>query len=116
MEALLLLNLITPFVMVLVGVLFKKRPESDMSKQNGYNTPVSRKSQEHWDYAQSIAPAIYISMGKILCLIEAILSIALLVLKVSIGASVGIGTGIGFVYLFLSFYVIDSKIEEKIKS
>ncbi len=64
MQALLLLNLITPFVMVLVGAILKKHPVSDMSTQNGYNTPTSRKSQEHWDYAQEIAPDIYLSLGK----------------------------------------------------
>ena len=35
-----------------------------MDRSNGYNTPTSRKSQEHWDYAQKIAPDIYISLGK----------------------------------------------------
>ena len=53
MEALLILNLIMPFVMILVGYLLKKHPVLDMSTHNGYNTSVSRRSQEHWDYAQS---------------------------------------------------------------
>lgn len=66
MYGLLLLNLIVPYVMILVGHIFKKHPVSDMKSQNGYNTPTSRKSQAHWDYAQSIAPDIFISIGKIL--------------------------------------------------
>ena len=37
--------------MILVGYTFKKHPVLDMKSQNGYNTPTSRKSQEHWDYA-----------------------------------------------------------------
>lgn len=60
----LLLNLIIPFVMILVGYLFMKHPVWDMESHNGYNTPTSRKSQAHWDYAQSIAPGIFISLGK----------------------------------------------------
>ncbi|MDO4557206.1 MAG: SdpI family protein [Lachnospiraceae bacterium] len=63
MEFLLLLNLIVPFVMILVGFMLKKHPVSDMKSNNGYNTPTSRKSQEHWNYAQSIAPDIFISLG-----------------------------------------------------
>ena len=57
MYGLLVLNLIVPFVMILVGYSFKKHPVTDMNSGNGYNTPTSRKSQEHWDYAQSIALA-----------------------------------------------------------
>jgi len=49
MQILLLLNFIIPFVMILVGTIIKKYSVSDMRSQNGYNTPTSRKSQEHWD-------------------------------------------------------------------
>lgn len=55
MYSLLLLNFIVSFVMLLVGWLLKKNPVTDMSSHNGYNTPASRKSQRHWDYAQRIA-------------------------------------------------------------
>ena len=37
--------------MILVGWILKKHPVMDMKSHNGYNTPASRKSQEHWDYA-----------------------------------------------------------------
>ena len=60
MYGLLVLNFIIPFVMVFVGYILKKHPAKDMTSGNGYNTPTSRKSQEHWDYAQSIAPNIFI--------------------------------------------------------
>ncbi len=49
MYYLLVLNLIMPFVMVLVGYTFKKHPASDMDPNNGYNTPTSRKTREHWE-------------------------------------------------------------------
>ena len=63
MYSLLLLNLIMPFVMIFVGFILKKHPVTDIKSGNGYNTPTSRKSQGHWDYAQSIAPDIFISFG-----------------------------------------------------
>ena len=70
MYGLLVLNFIIPFVMVFVGYILKKHPVKDMTSGNGYNTPTSRKSQEHWDYAQSIAPNIFIGTGKTLGLVE----------------------------------------------
>lgn len=99
--------------MVLTGVLLKKHPVSDINRSNGYNTPTSRKSQEHWDYAQKIAPDIYISLGKYLFIVESIASIILLIFQVSIDNSIAIGTCIGFVFLFYGFYYTDSQIEEK---
>ncbi len=60
MYGLLILNFVIPFVMIFVGYILKKHPVKDMNSGNGYNTPSSRKSQEHWDYAQSIAPNIFI--------------------------------------------------------
>ena len=77
MYYLLVLNLIMPFVMVSVGYTFKKHPASDMDSNNGYNTPTSRKTREHWEYAQSIAPDIFISFGKALGLIEILLSVVM---------------------------------------
>ena len=68
----LILTLIIPFVMFLVGNMLKRHPISDMRSQNGYNTPLSRKSQAHWDYAQNIAPDIFILFGVRLFLIEGI--------------------------------------------
>lgn len=114
MQVLLVLNLIVPFVMILVGACMKKYPQSDMRKQNGYNTPTSRKSQAHWDYAQRIAPDIFISLGKYLFLLEAIADIILFLLHISIDWSVTIGTGIGMAFLFYGIYYTDTKITEKL--
>ena len=77
MYGLIALNFIIPFVMVFVGYILKKHPVKDMTSGNGYNTPTSRKSQEHWDYAQSIAPNIFIGIGKTLGLVEIVLCISL---------------------------------------
>ena len=113
MPFLLLLNLIVPYVMILVGYLFKKHPVSDMKSQNGYNTPTSRKSQAHWDYAQSIAPDIFISLGKILGVIEIILSVMMFLFHTSSHAALTVGSCVGFGFLFLGFYQTDSEIEKK---
>ncbi len=109
----LLLNFIVPFVMVLTGSIIKKHPNHNMHKQNGYSSQASMKSQMHWDYAQSIAPGIFISLGKYLFLAEVLLNIIFIILRVSVHMSVLIGEGAGIVFLFLGFYYTDLKINEK---
>lgn len=113
MYSLLVLNLIMPFVMILVGQIFKKHPASDMDPNNGYNTPTSRKTRERWEYAQSIAPDIFISLGKILGAIEIALSALMFLLHVPVHAALSAGGFIGLGFLFLGFYKTDSEIEKK---
>lgn len=113
MPFLLLLNLIVPYVMILVGHTLKKHPASDMKTQNGYNTSTSRKSQAHWDYAQSIAPDIFISLGKILGVIEIILSVMMFLFHTSSQVALSVGGCVGVGFLLFGFYKTDSVIEKK---
>ncbi len=115
MGALLLLNLIIPFVMILVGGMFKKYPVTDMKSNNGYNTPTSRKSQEHWDYAQRIAPGNFIFFGKALGIIEIMLSVGMFLLHIPIDAALIVGACVGFGFLLLGFCKTDAEIEEKVE-
>lgn len=116
MYFLLVLNLIVPFVMILVGYLFKKHPVEDMDSHNGYNTPTSRKSRKHWDYAQSIAPDIFIGLGKTAGVTEIVLSLVLMLLRISVHFSVAAGEVVGIGFLLWGFYKTDTKIEEKFGS
>lgn len=109
MYGLIALNFIIPFVMVFVGYILKKHPVKDMTSGNGYNTPTSRKSQEHWDYAQSIAPNIFIGIGKTLGLVEIVLCISLLLLNISTQTTVFAGVVVGIIFLILDF--IKQKLE-----
>ena len=112
MGALLLLNLIIPFVMILVGGIFKKHPVTDIKSNN---TPTSRKSQEHWDYAQRIAPGNFIFFGKALVIIEIMLSVGMFLLHIPIDATLIVGTCVGLGFLLLGFYKTDAEIEEKVE-
>ena len=116
MYGLLILNFIIPFVMILVGLVLKKHPATDIKSGNGYNTPTSRKSQEHWNYAQSIAPNNFISHGKILGVVEIILSIAMFLLHISVDIALVVGICTGVVFLFCSFYKTEMGIKKKFKS
>lgn len=113
MYSLLLLNLIMPFVMILVGYILKRHPATDIKSGNGYSTPTSRKSQEHWNYAQSIAPNNFISLGKILEVVEIIVSIGMFFLQISVNISLMVGICIGIVFLFYGFYKTEKGIKDK---
>lgn len=110
---LLVLNLIIPFVMIIVGDILKKHPVENMKSNNGYNTPTSRKSKAHWEYAQSIAPDIFINHGKILVIVEIFFSIFLTLFNVSINNTVLVGIILGFIILFCSFYKTENKIKRR---
>lgn len=68
-------------------------------------------SQAHWDYAQRIAPDIFLYLGKILLIIEIIANIILLLVQASVDNSIIVGSCIGVV--FLAFYQTESRIKEK---
>lgn len=72
MKLLLLLNFITPAVMLIVAAFLRRRkppyPGPWGSTRwrcggSGYNTPSSRRSQAHWDYAQAAAANRFLSNG-----------------------------------------------------
>lgn len=109
---LLILNLICPFVMLLVGYILKKYPAKTISAHRGYDTPLERKSQEHWAYAQSIAPDVFIKIGMLGLLTELVLSFALHGQKVAIEHSVLLGTGVGLAFLFGGFFMTELKIKK----
>lgn len=116
MYFLLLLNFIIPFVMILVGDLLKRHPVTDMKSGNGYSTPASRKSQEHWNYAQSIAPDNFIAFGKILGVVEIILSVAMFLLQVSVSNALILGTCMGIAFLLYGFYKTEKEVNKKFKA
>ena len=134
MSALLLLNLIVPFVMVLAAWLTAKYPapypgtrnyrigfragfptqagKAGFRSGNGYSTPTSLKSQAHWDYAQKAAPVHFIAVSKLLFPVELVLSAAFFLAKLNEGLAVGIGTAVGFIFMFYAFYRTEKDIKE----
>ena len=102
-------------VMILVGDILKRHPATDIKSGNGYNTPTARKSQEHWNYAQSIAPNNFISLGKVLGVVEIILSIGMFLLQISVNIALTVGICTGIVFLFCGFYKTEIGIKNKFK-
>lgn len=113
MYSLFVLNFIVLFLMILVGSVIKKHPVSDMNSHNGYNTPTSRKSQEHWDYAQSVAPDIFICFGKISVIAESVLSMLSFIIKAPVFYFIIAGMVLAIIFLCLGFYKTEAKINGK---
>ncbi len=113
MKSLLFLNLITPIVLFLVGIILKKHPVSDIGSHNGYNIPGARKSQAHWDYTQSIGPGITFRFGGIALGVEVLLIALSWVMDLDAGISLGIGMGLGFLIIILMFVRTEQCIKEK---
>ncbi|MBQ7933331.1 MAG: hypothetical protein IJ327_00885 [Lachnospiraceae bacterium] len=112
MKALLVLNLIFPLVMILVAHILKKSPVWDMGSHQGYNTPSSRLSQTHWNYAQTKAPEYFLSMGKCCLLAEVLWSLISLLPIVDLYISLWIGGALGLAALVVAFCKTEKDIRQ----
>lgn len=112
MKALILLNFIIPFVMILVAFLLKRHPVKNMNSQNGYNTPGSRKSQVHWDYAQSIAPNIFLCFGWLAAAVELVWCIVFLLVRISLITGLVLGNLAGMGFLVAAFINVEIKLKK----
>ncbi len=68
-----------------------------------------------WNYAQSIAPNNFISLGKVLGVVEIILSIGMFLLQISVNIALTVGICTGIVFLFCGFYKTEIGIKNKFK-
>ena len=121
MKELLLLNFIIPVALLLASVFLKRGkhpypgPAVNQVKWkvdfSGYNTPLSRKSQAHWDYAQQIAPAIFLRRGKQALFSAVCFPIVGLILPWWVGLAAGYV--MGFVGMFLAFGDTERELKER---
>lgn len=115
MRALLLLTLIVPLVMVLVGALLKRNPAAYPTSghgSSGYNTPRSRRSQASWDYAQIIAPDIFLRWGKTAFAVSAV-SIAAGLVIAWWYVPLAVGYLVGFGFLAAAFVETERALKER---
>ena len=123
MKALLLLNFIIPGVMLLCSVLLKKMktpypgPARNQLKWkvdfSGYNTPRSRKSKEHWDYSNQIAPEWFLYYGKWAAIQALVLSMIGFAAPRSVDTAITISLVFGFAYMFRAFHAVEKKLKEQ---
>ena len=66
-----------------------------------------------WDYAQSIAPDIFVFLGKILGILEVILNVMMFLFHTSYQLALTVGGCLGVVFLLFGFYKTDMEIEKR---
>ena len=55
--------LLIPLIMVLIGVIFTRRPPAERNLFAGYRTARSMKSKEAWDFANRYSGQLFFSYG-----------------------------------------------------
>lgn len=59
-------SMLIPFLMIVAGYLFIKRPPRTINGIYGYRTSMSRKNQQTWDYAHYYCGKLWWKAGRIL--------------------------------------------------
>lgn len=127
MYGLLILNFIVPAVMLMAAYFLKrkKRPYPGpvgMSVKwkvdfSGYNTPLSRKSRDHWDYAQTVAPERFFKWAKWSFLTPVLMTVLGAVLAPvspnAIQHAVIFGVGSGFYCMIVAFQETEKALKER---
>jgi len=121
MKSLLILNLIVPFVMLLVSFLLSRFPVKTMPAKgshlrNGYNTPASHLSQAHWDFAQKTAPQVFAWFGKAVLTLEILLTLFTFLFNLQWFIFLPIGLFLGFCGILWAFLKTESLIRKNIRS
>ncbi len=124
MKLLLLLNFITPGVMMVVAAILRisKPPYPGpygKGKWNagfyGYNTPLSRKSQAHWDAGQKAAAEEFCANGKLALVMALVCTLlGLTFWPWWVGLAVGCFLGLGS--MIEAFVQTEQKIKDQVRS
>ncbi len=86
----LIVNLITPLIMILGGVWFVKRPPKNINSLFGYRTSRSMKNQNTWNFAHHFCGRLWLYCGLILFPVSAIPMLLLFNKSEGIIATVGL--------------------------
>ena len=126
MYGLLILNFIVPAVMLMAAWMLKKMktpyPGPNGSPKwkidfSGYNTPLARKSREHWDYAQTVAPERFFKWAKWSFLTPVLMTVLGAVLAPinpnAIQHAVTFSVGSGFFCMIAAFRETEKALKER---
>lgn len=65
-------TLLTPLIMILIGLIWRRHPPKTMNGVYGYRTNSSMKNQETWDYAHTACSKVWVILGSLVLLISLI--------------------------------------------
>jgi hypothetical protein len=113
MKGLLVLDMIIPFVMILVGAALRWMPVSDRRSHSGYNTPASRRTPETWDFAQRTAPEVFLRRGAWAAAASALWIALALLVSAEAMLAMALGLVLGAAFLLSAFLTVERRIREQ---
>lgn len=100
----LLLNLLAPVIILIIGILYLKKPAKHISWAHGYRTERSMKNQETWEFAQKYFGGVCCRLGTAFLVLTLISMISVLNQNQKI---IGIlGNILGTMECFMILYVL----------
>lgn len=104
-------TLIVPVVLILLGVLFKIKPQKNIGS-NGYSSTMSKKSQEAWDFAQHFSSKILLRYGTLLLIIVSLIQIFTINTSVDYSSVYSFFSSISLLALLLVFVTVEEKLNK----
>ena len=106
-----LLIFIFPIVLCTVALYFKSKRKFEIGK-SGFITKKSVKSKETWDYAQKIAPDVYLKMSIVCAFLDFLITIVMFIADIEYEIIIYFCSFVGFVFVIIPIFIVDKKIDE----
>lgn len=101
----LLVDLLVPVIILIIGILYIKKPATHINWMHGYRTERSMRNQEAWDFAQRYFGDVCCRLGSCFILLTLILMISVSKQSqkniITLGNIIGIGECFMMIYLLI---------------
>ncbi len=108
-----IVDLLIPFTMIVLGLVFKKRPPKKINWVYGYRTTRSMKSQAAWDYAHKRIGGLWIKIGIALLLLITCSKLLEPIAKEYLSL---IHAGLGIFALIIGIPIVEKELKDKFDS
>lgn len=106
-----LLIFIFPIVLCTVALYFKSKRKFEIGK-SGFITKKSVKSKETWNYAQKIAPNVYLKMSIVCAILDFLITIVMFIADIEYEIIICFCSFVGLVFVIIPIFIVDKKIDE----
>lgn len=72
--ALVITTLITPVMMIIIGLIFKHKPPKVINSMTGYRSKLSMKNQDTWDYGNRCIGDLWFKLGIAMAIVSLLLT------------------------------------------
>ena len=96
----LIMNLLTPAVMIVFGIIFKKRAPKEINWIYGYRTALSMKNEDTWQVAHKRCGELFLRGGIAMSILVVV------VMLIVLGKSVSVISNVGAVLVFVPIVAV----------